>query len=181
MIHGDPSTDFERVQLERDLYLGLLNLSNREDPGAFLEEALGLIVRVFGVEQGYLELSDPQEGPTWWRAAGCSDEQVGVIRTLVSRGIIAATMASGEVITSASAFLDPMFRDRPSVQASKIEAVLCVPIIQRTPVGVLYLQGRRGGGGFSDTEVDPARTCARHLAPLLEKLFLPSRPKPAHH
>jgi len=71
MIHGDPSTDFERVQLERDLYLGLLNLSNREDPGAFLEEALGLIVRVFGVDQGYLELSDPQEGPTWWRAAGC--------------------------------------------------------------------------------------------------------------
>ncbi len=181
MIHGDPSTDFERVQLERDLYLGLLNLSNREDPGAFLEEALGLIVRVFGVDQGYLELSDPQEGPTWWRAAGCSDEQVGVIRTLVSRGIIAATMASGEVITSASAFLDPMFRDRPSVQASKIEAVLCVPIIQRTPVGVLYLQGRRGGGCFSDTEVDRARTCARHLAPLVETLFIRSRHKPADH
>src|SRR5258708_34808594 len=161
MIHGDPSTDFERVQLERDLYLGLLNLSNREDPGAFLEEALGLIVRVFGVDQGYLELSDPQEGPTWWRAAGCSDEQVGVIRTLVSRGIIAATMASGEVITSASAFLDPMFRDRPSVQASKIEAVLCHPIIHKTPVGGLFLPVRPGAPSLSPTHVTRPPPSAR--------------------
>jgi Nif-specific regulatory protein len=181
MVHGEPSTDFERVRLERDLYLGLLNLSDRADPEAFLEEALGLIVRVFGVEQGYLELSDPQEGPTWWRAAGCSDEQVGLIRTLVSRGIIAAAMASGEIIASPAAFLDPQFRDRPSVQASKIEAVLCAPVTQRTTVGVLYLQGRRGGGCFSDAEIDRARTCARHLAPLVETLFIRSRHKPADH
>src|SRR5260370_19111315 len=106
---------------------------------------------------------------------------VGLIRTLASRGIIAAATASGEVIASASAFLDPMFRDRPSVQASKIEAVLCVPIIQKTTVGVLYLQGRPGGGRFSDAEIDRARTCSRHLAPLVETLFIRSRHKPAAH
>ena len=36
MVHAEPSTDFERVRLERDLYLGLLNLSDRADPEAFL-------------------------------------------------------------------------------------------------------------------------------------------------
>ncbi len=177
----DPATDVDRLRLERDLYLGLLGLSDREDPGAFVEEALSLIVRVLGAEQGYLEVSDPDEGPTSWRAAGCSEEQVELIRSIVSRGIIAEAMALGEVIACPSAILDPRFRDRPSVQASKIEAVLCVPIVRKTPIGVLYIQGRRAGGSFSDGEVERAQMCARHLAPLVETLFMRSRRQKTDH
>jgi Nif-specific regulatory protein len=173
--------DYERLRRERDLYLGLLDLSEREDPGAFLEEALRLMVRVLGAEQGYLEVSDPEEGPTSWRASGCSDEQVELIRSIVSRGIIAEAMAKGEVIDCPSALLDPRFRDRESVQAAKIQAVLCVPIIRKTPVGVLYMQGRRAGGSFSDSEKDRATLCARHLAPLVESLFMRSRRHRADH
>jgi len=175
------SSEIDRLRFERDLYLGLLGLSDRADPGAFLEEALGLIVRVLNAQQGYLEVSDPDEGPASWCAAGCSDEQVEVIRTIVSRGIIAEALALGEVISCASAILDPRFRDRPSVQASNIEVVLCVPIIRETPVGVLYLQGRSGTPSFSDQEVERARTFARHLAPLVESLFIRSRVRQADH
>jgi Nif-specific regulatory protein len=174
----DPSfTESEQLRLERDLYLGLLNLSGRDSPEPFLEEALGLIVRVLGAEQGYLEVFDPREGPTWWHAAGCSSEEVEVIRSLVSRGIIAETLAVGEAVVCPSAILDPRFRDRPSVQASKIEAVMCVPIVRSTPIGVLYLQSRRPGGAFAPGEVDRAKTFARHLAPLVEGLFLRSQRK----
>jgi Nif-specific regulatory protein len=175
------TTEVDRLRLERDLYLGLLGLSEREDPGAFVEEALGLIVRVLGAEQGYLEVSDPEEGPTSWRAAGCSDEQVELIRSIVSRGIIAEAMAIGEVIACPSAILDPRFRDRPSVQASRIEAVLCVPIVRKAPIGVLYIQGRRAGGSFSDQEIERAQMCARHLAPLVETLFIRSRRQQTDH
>jgi Nif-specific regulatory protein len=173
--------DHERIRQERDLYLGLLGLSDREHPEQFLDEALGLIVRVLGADQGYLEVFDPNEGPTWWRAAGCSDDQVELIRTIVSRGIIQEALALGEPIVCPSAILDPRFRDRPSVQASKIEAVLCVPIIQRTPIGVLYVQGRRSSISFSDAEVDRARAFARHLAPLVEGLFIRSRQRQTDH
>ncbi|MDP9149290.1 MAG: sigma 54-interacting transcriptional regulator [Myxococcota bacterium] len=177
----EASSEIERLRLERDLYLGLLDLNDRQDAPVFLEEALRLIVRVLDAGQAYLEVTDPHEGPSWWRAAGCSDEQVEWIRAIVSRGIIAETLAAGEVVACPSALLDPRFRDRPSVQASQIEAVLCVPIVQTIPMGVLYIQGRRGGGAFRDAETERAKTFARHLAPLVEGLFLRSRGPQTDH
>jgi Nif-specific regulatory protein len=174
-MSSSSNSDYEKLRQERDLYVGLLGLSDREHPEPFLDEALGLIVRVLGAEQGYLEVFDPNEGPTWWRAAGCSDEQVELIRTIVSRGIIQEALALGEAVVCPSAILDPRFRDRPSVQASQIEAVLCVPIVQSAPIGALYLQGRRAGGSFSESEVDRARAFARHLGPLVLGLFIRSR------
>jgi Nif-specific regulatory protein len=175
VMSSNAKSDYEKLREERDLYVGLLGLNDREHPEPFLDEALGLIVRVFGADQGYLEVFDPNEGPTWWRAAGCSDEQVERIRAIVSRGIIQEALAQGEAIVCPSAILDPRFRDRPSVQASQIEAVLCIPIVQSTPIGVLYMQGRRTGGSFTEGEVDRARAFARHLGPLVEGLFIRSR------
>jgi Nif-specific regulatory protein len=173
--------DYERLRQERDLYLGLLGLSDREQPGQFLDEALGLIVGVLGADQGYLEVFDPNDGPTWWRAAGCSVDQVELIRSIVSRGIIQEAVALGEAIVCPSAILDPRFSNRPSVQASRIEAVLCVPILQRTPIGVLYIQGRRSGGSFSEGEVERARTFAQHLAPLVAGLLIRTRQQRKDH
>jgi Nif-specific regulatory protein len=174
-------TDLERLRLERDLYRDLLDLTGRDDPGPFLEAALGLLVRLLGADQGYLEVFDTNDGPSWWRAAGFSPDEVERIRTIVSRGIIAEALAQGDVIICPSALLDPRFKDRPSVQASKIEAVLCTPIIRQTPIGVLYVQSQRTAGTFTDTEVGLARMIARHLGPLVEGLLIRSRTKQADH
>ena len=181
MVDRGASTDYERLCQERDLYLGLLGLTDREQPEQFLDEALGLIVRVLGADQAYLEVFDPNEEATWWRAAGCSADQLELIRTIVSRGIIQEALALGEAIVCPSAILDPRFRDRPSVQASKIEAVLCVPIVQEIPIGVLYIQGRRAGGSFSEGEVELSRTIVRHLAPLVDGLLIRSRQRRNDH
>ena len=174
-------SDLERLRLERDLYKDLLELSDRDDPGPFLEAALGLLVRLLGADQGYLEVFDSNDGPSWSRAAGFSPDEVERVRTIVSRGIIAEALAQGDVIVCPSALLDPRFKDRPSVQASKIEAVLCTPIIRQAPVGVLYVQCQRTAGTFTETEVGLARTMARHLGPLVESLFLRSRRKENDH
>jgi Nif-specific regulatory protein len=53
--------------------------------------------------------------------------------------------------------------------------------VQKTPIGVLYLQGRRSGGAFTDEEVERAKTLARHLAPLVQSLFTRSAQPQTDH
>jgi Nif-specific regulatory protein len=167
--------DASRLRLERDLYLGLLGLNARTALDAFLNEALTLMFRVAGASQGYLEIFNDGDGPGWWTAAGISDDELDVIRSAVSRGIIAEAIASESAVVTPSALLDPRFRDFGSVRRSKIEAVLCAPIGSAPPVGVLYLQGRTLPGNFSEEDLARAEIFGRHLAPLVHRLFLDGR------
>src|SRR5204863_6249589 len=117
--------------------------------------------QVVQAEQGYLEIvGDPEadEERRWWTAAGCSDEEVNAIRAIVSRGIIAEAIATGEMVVTPSALLDPRFSERASVKRSNIHAVLCAPVGKSPPVGVLYLQRRFSDGMFSDEDRGCAET-----------------------
>lgn len=164
----------QRLRKERDLFLALLELGDQRDLRAFLEGALQLVLGLTGASKGYLELHDHDaEGPPrWWMAVGCSDEEIGGIRDTISRGIIARAMASGQTIATASAVLDPRFQGYESVQAHRIEAVLCSPIGGARPLGVVYLQGREQPGPFEDADQELAELFARHLAPLVDRLLL---------
>jgi Nif-specific regulatory protein len=159
--------ELTRVAQERDLYLGLLDLNAETDREAFLARALALIVGAVGARQGYLELfsSDGNEA-SWYHATGFSGDEVEHIRTLVSRGVIAHAVATGTVVRTQAAFLDPRFRDRESVQRSKVDAVLCAPIGRDPPVGVLYLQGQTEPHAFTDEEALRVENFARRLAPI---------------
>jgi Nif-specific regulatory protein len=163
-----------RTERERDLYKGLLLLNGRTELEPFLAEALRLVTEVVQAEQGYLELFEeraPAGERTWSTAAGYSDAEIGEIRTLVSRGIIAEALGTGQVIVTPSAFLDPRFRDLASVQRSNIHAVLCAPIGPAPPLGVLYLQRRSLRDMFSDEDRACAEIFTTHLAPLAHALF----------
>ena len=159
--------ELTRIAQERDLYVGLLDLNAETDREAFLARALALIVGAVGAKQGYLELfsSDGNEA-SWYHATGFSGDEVETIRTLVSRGVIAHAVATGTVVRTQAAFLDPRFRDRESVQRSKVDAVLCAPIGRDPPVGVLYLQGQTEPHAFTDEEALRVENFARRLAPI---------------
>src|SRR5437667_9302423 len=62
-----------------------------------------------------------------------------------------------------------------SVRIGHIEAVLCAPIGDDPPRGVLYLQNRVGHGFFSEDDRACAETFARHLAPLVERVLARQR------
>ncbi|HEX4341661.1 MAG TPA: sigma 54-interacting transcriptional regulator [Polyangiaceae bacterium] len=176
MDSGPP--DESRLRLERELYLGLLTLNSRTALEPFLNEALNIMLALAGASQGYLEIFSETDEKGWWTAAGISDEELDLIRSMVSRGIIAEAIASESAVVTPSALLDPRFRDLGSVRRSRIEAVLCAPIGSSPPVGVLYLQGRTRPGTFSEEDLGCAELFGRHLAPLVHRLFLGAREEP---
>ena len=163
--------ELARVTRERDLYLRLLHLGEQVELEPFLREALTLIVEAVSALHGYLELHDDRGGPGWWIAHGLSPEQVDGVRHAISRGIIAEALATGRTIVTPSAMLDPRFDRLESVRLSHIEAVLCAPIGEAPPRGVLYLQGQARPDLFAADDRFCAETFARHLAPLADRVL----------
>lgn len=175
---GTTSTELERINQERDLYLRLLRLGMQTELDPFLNEALSLVVELTGAQQGYLELRDEQDDAgqrAWWLTHGCSDSQVEDIRSSISRGIIAEALATGDTIITESALLDERFRSRKSVQIQGIEAVLCAPVGTGATLGVVYLQRRQADGPFSEQDRTDAELFAQHLAPLADRLLVRRR------
>ncbi|MBI1816310.1 MAG: sigma 54-interacting transcriptional regulator [Deltaproteobacteria bacterium] len=177
MSDADHHAELAKLRRERDLYLRLLNLGRQSELQIFLAEALGLIVEVADARQGYLELHDQENGdhPQWWIAHGLSSDEIDTVRAAISRGIIAEALATGKTIVTPSALLDPRFSERDSVRLGRIEAVLCTPIGDDPPRGVLYLQGRATPGLFSDEDRARAEIFAQHLAPLVDWLLAQHR------
>ena len=176
------AADLDRIRRERDLYLGLLQLGEQQNLELFLKDALALLVEMTGARQGYLEISDADaeaESSRWSLAHGFSAAEIEKVRTNISSGIVAEAIATGQTVKTASALLDPRFRDRGSVQIHKIDAVLCAPIgAETTPVGVLYLQGRKAAGLFSAEDQARAETFARHLGPVARRFVLQEKHQP---
>ncbi|TMA94170.1 MAG: GAF domain-containing protein, partial [Deltaproteobacteria bacterium] len=159
----------ELYRQERDLYRRLLELGRQTTLEPLLQEALSLIVEVVGARQGYLELhsADGRSAePRWWIAHGFSPDAISEVRSAISRGIIAMALATGRTIVTSSALLDPRFQTRDSVLRGRIEAVLCAPIGDDVPRGVVYLQGCEGGHAFTEEDRGRAEIFARHLASL---------------
>jgi Nif-specific regulatory protein len=177
---GEHDAEIASLRRERDLYLRLLDLGRNTALDPFLREALALVVGLVEARQGYLELhDDDNDPPRWWIAHGFSAAEIEDIRAVISRGIIAEAIASGRTVTTPSALADPRFKDRESVRRARIESVLCAPIGEDPPRGVLYLQGRRTPGLFSEEDRARAEVFARHLAPLVDRLLAERRQEAA--
>src|SRR5215470_16004039 len=116
-----PPTEIDRLRLERDLFLRLLELGARDDLRPFLEDALRLIVEVTRAQKGYLEVSpgSARGDPPFWIAMG---------------------------------FDDARFRGHASVQAQRLQAVLCAPVGADPSIGVVYLAGRDAPGPFPEED-----------------------------
>jgi Nif-specific regulatory protein len=166
--------DVERLRRERDLCLRLLELGRETDKDHFLRSALDLIVEATEAEQGYIELQDDERtgpGPAWSLATGFSDQEISSLQYPVSTSIIAETLSTREVVETPYALLDPRFEDQASVRDGQIRAVLCAPIGTGPPSGVLYLQGRKSPGAFTEEDKKLAILFAQHVAPLAAGLL----------
>jgi Nif-specific regulatory protein len=164
------TTEVARDTAERDLFGMLLDIGEAGDARPLLEAILAVLVQAARAQRGYLELyvEGDSRAPRWTLSQGCTPEQEDEIRAVTSRGIVAAALASGTTVHSPFAMLDDRFAEQSSVQAQRIEAVLCARV-GGAGAGVLYLEGRRGAGPFSQADRELAEKVARHLGPALER------------
>src|SRR5512140_1015134 len=172
MTADELSAQITAVTRERDLYLRLLHLGREDDVAQLLREALGLMVELGGARQGYIELHDndtTSATPQWWIAHGFSAEEIEGVRSAISGGIVAEALATAQTIVTPSALCDPRFSTHDSVRLGKIEAVLCAPIGEDPPRGVVYLQGPPTAELFSEGGRLRGEMFARHLAPFVDR------------
>ncbi|HEY5948021.1 MAG TPA: sigma-54-dependent Fis family transcriptional regulator [Kofleriaceae bacterium] len=169
--HGRTDTDAS----ERTFYRRLLDLGAQSEIEPLLDEALALIVDVTAATTAYLELYDEDSDHRYWRGHRCDAEDLEAIRTSISHGIIARSIADGRTIETPSAQGDERFADLGSVQRNAIGAVLCAPI-GKPPIGVVYLQDRTRPGSFDDHDREHAELFARQLATVADRL-LAMRPR----
>src|SRR5262249_36584654 len=114
--------------------------------------------------------------PPFWIARGLDDAELAQARRALSTGIIAEALASGRTVSTASAVEDPRFRGHASVQAQRLQPVLCAPAGQEPSIGVVHRRGgappgpcpgavRARGGPFAGPLAPlPARLRAREAA-----------------
>ncbi|MBL0216100.1 MAG: GAF domain-containing protein [Myxococcales bacterium] len=137
-----------------------------------MEEALGLIVETSRARLAYLELyADSEPTPRFWRGHGLSTSTLEEIRSRLSTGVISSAIAEGETISTPSARMDSRFKDLESVRQNEIDAVLCAPVGDQLPVGVLYLQGRSEPGAFSNSDQDQVEALCLQVAHVAGRLL----------
>ncbi|TQF16893.1 sigma-54-dependent Fis family transcriptional regulator [Myxococcus llanfairpwllgwyngyllgogerychwyrndrobwllllantysiliogogogochensis] len=162
-----------RFARERDLYLAVLRVLDAPSPLQPLQDVLTCLVELADAQRAGLELYGESSVARreWSLFHGCSELEREEIRALTSRGIVASTIAAGKSVHTAHALLDARFASSASVKAQRLEAVLCVPLGGRLP-GVLYLEGKRGAGPFSEGLVQLAESVAHFLGTASERALL---------
>jgi Nif-specific regulatory protein len=149
----------ELVTAERDLYRRLIELAAHDDLDALLDEALAMVLESAGATKGVIAVREGGGEKIAFVACDAKEE--------LSSGIVTQAIASGKTIATASARADPRFSGNKSVQSARIEAVVCAPVGKG---GALYVAGRKEPGPFGEREVRVVETCAKGLAPFLERL-----------
>jgi Nif-specific regulatory protein len=181
-----PPTELESLRRECDFYRALAQLADHDSLAALLDAALQVLVARVSAREAMIEVIDDGLEPTTHMVAhGCEGERVTAISSFVSRGIIGESIATGQTVNTANAAEDPRFFQFESVRVNQLEAVLCVPIVATSHLGVVYLRGKQGASEFQpynaavQREVELlARTLSGPIERLLRRVEAAPGPRP---
>lgn len=140
-------------------YKHLVLMRHQRSLVPLVEKALALIVEVTRARSGYLALHDESGNDALVRAHGIGGR---VSDVKVSRGIVERALRTRRPVLTRSAVTDQRFETLDSVRQHELQAVLCVPVGDKQPFGVVYLE-RATGDEFTSDDVDDARLLALEL------------------
>lgn len=130
-----------------------------QDPQQLLEQALELVVRVAGAENGVVALASEAGEYQIIARRGTIDAP------RVSRTISETALRETGAILISDAAVDARFKESRTVSDQSLKSVLVASIVVEKPLGVLYLENRSRAGSFTESHRKTVEAFARRLAP----------------
>ena len=140
-------------------------LERNREPRELLRSLLGSVLDLTGAERGFLLLFGT-DGEVRAEVLGGFREAESLNESFNgSIGAVEETLRTGLPVVTSNAKADAFLGRRPSVLELGIEALACVPLRAEDVVtGLIYVDGRRKGGSFTDLDLEILEALADHAA-----------------
>jgi putative methionine-R-sulfoxide reductase with GAF domain len=150
-------------------------LSAELDPSDLLLRFLDSAVQLTGTERGFVLAAAPREPIRALVATGFTADMVDEPAFDGSVGVVNKVLHSGMSIVVSDVQQDAFLASRPSVIALGIRTLACVPLRQDERLyGVLYVDGRKPGPGFTELDLEILEALAEQMALVLASARLES-------
>ena len=154
----------ERLRTSAELSREMLGL----DPRALLRRLIESAIALAGAERGFVLIVGGQGRLQTEVSFGGAPFPSGMDRFAGSVGAVERALATGKPVVAADAKSDAFLAKRRSVIELGIGALACVPLSAPNGVlGVLYVDGRREGGTFTDLDLEILEALAEHASLVL--------------
>jgi hypothetical protein len=130
-------------------------LGSEKEPRALLRRLLDSVLQVTGAERGFvLLLGDDGEFRAEMAAGFAGDEDPGE-KFRGSLSAVSRAVETGRSVVASDTRADAALGKRPSVIDLGIRSLACVPMrASNRTLGVLYVDGSRPAGGFSELDLE---------------------------
>ena len=140
-------------------------LGEKREPDVLLRTLLGSVLDLTGAERGLLVLFGPGGEVRAEVVAGFGASAPLGGSFDGSFGAIEKMMQTGRPVVTASAVGDAYLGKRRSVLEMGIKALACVPLrADGRSIGLLYVDGSKRGGAFTDLDLEILEALAEHAA-----------------
>jgi pSer/pThr/pTyr-binding forkhead associated (FHA) protein len=151
-------------------------LSAAEEPLDLLWRLLESARQVLAAERGFVLVAGPDGTLRAEVAAGFSREHLLDARFTGSVGAVERALRSRQSVVLSDVPADPDLGRRASVVEMGIGTLACVPLQREGEVlGLIYVDGRRRGGAFTELDLEILEALAEHAAVVLGTLRLDGR------
>jgi adenylate cyclase len=143
-------------------------LTRERDPRRLLERLLQSVLSLTAAERGFVLLIGPSGTLEAEVASGFASGATFDDRFEGSLGAIERVLATGEPVVASDAASHTFLGDRPSVREFGITTLACVPLKSDDRViGLIYVDGRKSGGAFTDLDLEILEALAANVAVVL--------------
>jgi pSer/pThr/pTyr-binding forkhead associated (FHA) protein len=144
------------------------------EPRALLERLLQSVLSLTGAERGFVFLIGPDGHLQAQVASGFASGSLPASideRFEGSLGAVEHVLSTGESVVVSDAAKDAFLGKRRSVVDLGISTLACVPLsFENRRIGLLYVDGRRQGGVFTDLDVEILEALSGNVSVVLASL-----------